>query len=179
VENGKTYAGVLSLKMEDRIIPLKGRYLPKPGDVVVGVVSDERFNGYVVEINSPYPGQLSTRDTREEFKTGEVLLIRVAMVDEVHEAVLVEPRKLQGGEVIEIESVKVPRVIGKNGSMLQLLQEETGCEIFVGKNGRVYLSGGNTPLATLAILKIAREAHTTGLTERIQAFLAEGKGRAG
>jgi exosome complex component RRP4 len=145
--------------------------------VVVGVVSQERFNGYEVNLHSPYAGQLSTRDTREEFKLGDVLAARVAMVDEVREAVLVEPKRLEGGIVLEIESVKVPRVIGKNGSMLQMLQQETGAELLVGKNGRCYLKGGDTSLAQRAILKISREAHTSGLTERMQAFLAEEKGR--
>lgn len=179
VSEGKSYASVLSLAVDERVIPLKGKYIPRAGDVVVGVVSQERFNGYSVEIHSPYPGQLSTRDTREEFKTGDLLTARVAMVDEIHEAVLVEPRKLQGGEVLEIESVKVPRVIGKNGSMLQLLQQETGSELMVGKNGRVYLNGGNTALAAMAIIKIVKEAHTPGLTERMQEFLSGEKGKAG
>jgi len=171
VENGKTYAAVVSILQDDRVIPLKGRYVPNYGDYVVGIVAEERFTGYAVEINSPYQGQLSNRDTREEFRVGDVILVKVMAVDEVNNAIVVEPRRLSGGEIIEVESVKVPRIIGRSGSMLATLQQYTGTDIIVGKNGRIYLKGGNTALATLAILKICREAHTSGLTDRITAFL--------
>lgn len=171
VDNGKTYASVLSLFSGDKVIPLKGRYIPNYGDYVVGIVKDELFSGYIVDLNSPYEGKLSTKDTREEFKTGDVLSLKIMAVDEVNNAIVVEPRRLVAGEIIEIESVKVPRVIGRNGSMLQMLRDATGTDVFVGKNGRVYLKGGNTHLASLAIMKICREAHTSGLTDRIQAFL--------
>ncbi|MEW5955502.1 MAG: KH domain-containing protein [Candidatus Micrarchaeota archaeon] len=171
VENGKTYAAVVSILQEDRTIPLKGRYLPNYGDYVVGIVTEERFSGYSVELNSPYEGQLSNRDTREEFRVGDVILVKVMAVDEVNNAIVVEPRRLTGGEIIEVESVKVPRVIGRSGSMLATVRQYTGTDVIVGKNGRVYLKGGNTALATLAILKICREAHTSGLTDRITAFL--------
>jgi len=171
VENGKTYAAVVSVTQEDRTIPLKGRYLPNYGDYVVGIIKDERFSGYSVEINSPYEGQLSNRDTREEFRVGDVVLVKIMAVDEVNSAIVVEPRRLTGGEIIEIESVKVPRIIGRSGSMLAILRQYTETDVIVGKNGRIYLKGGNTVLATLAILKICREAHTSGLTDRMTAFL--------
>ncbi|MGB9577256.1 MAG: KH domain-containing protein [Candidatus Micrarchaeia archaeon] len=171
VEGGKTFASVLSLFSGDKVIPLKGKYVPNYGDYVVGIVKEELFSGYVIDLNSPYEGKLSTKDTREEFRVGDVVSVKIMAVDEVNNAMVVEPRRLVGGEILEIESVKVPRVIGRNGSMLQMLQEATGSEIFVGKNGRIYLKGGNSHLASLAIMKICREAHTSGLTDRIQAFL--------
>ncbi|HII39403.1 TPA: RNA-binding protein [Candidatus Micrarchaeota archaeon] len=172
-EDGKTYAAVVSVAQEDRVIPLKGRYLPNYGDYVVGIIKDERFSGYSVELNSPYEGQLSNRDTREEFHTGDIVLVKIMAVDEVNNAIVVEPRRLSEGEILEVESVKVPRIIGRNGSMLAILRQHTGTEIIVGKNGRIYLKGGNTTLATLAVLKICREAHTNGLTDRITSFLQQ------
>ncbi|MBI5229604.1 RNA-binding protein [Candidatus Micrarchaeota archaeon] len=171
VENGKTYASIVSLMYEGKVIPLKGYYIPKYSDYAIGIVVEERFNGYVVDLNSPYAGQLSSRESREQFKIGDVISAKIISVNEVKEAVLVEPRRFWGGEIIEIEYVKVPRVIGKNASMLQLLKQYTKTDIFVGKNGRIYLKGGDTALTSLVILKICREAHTSGLTDRVKEFL--------
>ena len=173
VDGGKTYVSVLSLRNEDRIIPLKGHYIPKIGDYIIGIVSEERFSGYEIDVNSPFPSSISARDIRETFAVGDVVSAKVRMVDEVHTAQLVEPRKLFGGRLIEVESVKVPRVIGRNGSMLALIKEYTGSEIFVGKNGRIYIKNGDVALSAMAILKISHEAHTSGLTDRVKALLDE------
>ncbi len=173
VEKGNTFASVVSIQVGERVIPLKGFYVPHYGDYVIGIVKDVRFNGYEVEINSPYDGQLSSRDLREEYKIGDVVSAKIASVNEVNEAELVDSRRLWGGELMDVEHVKVPRVIGRNASMLSMLKEYTKTDILVGKNGRIYLRGGDAALASLAILKICREAHTSGLTDRIKAFLVE------
>ena len=55
--------------------------------------------------------------------------------------------------------------------MLNLLKEKTNTRIIVGMNGRVWIDGENAGIAGAAILKIARESHRTGLTDRISAFL--------
>ena len=173
IDGGKTYTDVLSLKTGDKVIPLKGHYQPKLGDYVIGIVAEERFSGYEVNLNSPFPASLSARDVRESFVIGDIISARVRMVDEVHSSQLVEPRKFYGGRLIEVESVKVPRVIGRNGSMLALIKEYTGTDLFVGKNGRIYVKGGDVALAVLAVLKISSEAHTSGLTERVKSMLEE------
>ncbi|MFH1779680.1 MAG: RNA-binding protein [Candidatus Micrarchaeota archaeon] len=171
VEDGKTFALTILLHNDGRTVPLKGYYVPERGDYVIGVVTDERFSGYTIDLNSPYAGTVSSRDLRAEFQVGDVISAKVYSVNEVHEALLSEPRLFEGGEVIEVEAVKVPRVIGKHASMLQILKDYTKAEIFVGKNGRIYLRGGNSLLASLAINKISREAHSSGLTDRIMNFL--------
>lgn len=174
VEGGKTFASLVSIRVEDRVVPLKGFYLPQMGDYVIGVLAEKTFNGFIVDINSPYFGELSERELREG-RIGDVVSAKIALTNEVNEAVLVDARRLWGGEILEIEHVKVPRVIGKNASMLQMLKNGCGCDIFVGKNGRIYLKNGDTALAGMAILKICREAHTSGLTDRIAEFLAKEK----
>ncbi|MFH0835111.1 MAG: hypothetical protein V1881_02110 [Candidatus Micrarchaeota archaeon] len=166
-----TFATTMAMVHEDRLVPLKGYYLPKPGDFVVGIVKEETFNGYEIEVNSPYDGRLSTRETRERFQVGDVISAKIADVNEIHEPLIAEPRKLWGGEVIDVESVKVPRIIGRNASMVETIKQHTKSELFVGKNGRVYVKGGNTALAIRAILKICKEAHTGGLTDRVVALL--------
>ncbi|NUN11611.1 hypothetical protein HUU53_03105 [Candidatus Micrarchaeota archaeon] len=172
-ENGKHYASTILLESNGRVVPLKGYYVPIRGDYVIGIVTEERFSGYTIDLNSPYEGQISSRDLREELQIGDVVSAKVVSVNEVNEPVLTEVRLFSGGELLEVDAVKIPRVIGKNGSMLQLLKEYTGADVFVGKNGRIYLRNGNLALASLAIMKISREAHSSGLTDRMMEFLTQ------
>lgn len=174
-DNGGTYASLVSILQDDKVVPLKGKYLPVPGDYVVGIVSEERFSGFTIDINSPYEGQISSRELRDPLKVEDVVFVKIAFADEVNSAVLTDLRRLYGGEILEIEPVKVPRVIGKNMSMVSMIRDYTGTDIFVGRNGRLYLKGKDTVLAIEAILKICREAHTSGLTERVKQFLESNK----
>jgi exosome complex component RRP4 len=82
-------------------------------------------------------------------------------------------RKLQGGRAIEVASNKVPRIVGKQGSMVSMIKDATKCNIMVGQNGLIWISG--TPegelLAVEAIRKIEEESHLSGLTDKIKEFL--------
>ena len=65
-EGKQVYASVVGLAelrgQDIRIIPLQGRYIPKPGDVVIGVVVDSYYSGWILDINSPYTGNLFVSD---------------------------------------------------------------------------------------------------------------------
>ncbi|NYZ76394.1 RNA-binding protein [Candidatus Micrarchaeota archaeon] len=175
IENGKTYSSVLGLFDEAnlRVIPLEGAYMPAQYDIIVGIINEVKFAGYNIDINSPYKGFLSAKDSRYEYKLGDVISAKIVEVDEVKSVNLEGARALRDGEIIEISPVKIPRVIGKKNSMLDMIKEATKSEIFVGKNGRIWIQGGNSALAARTILKVEKEAHTTGLTERISAFLKD------
>jgi len=175
-EDGKTFTSVVSILQDGKVIPLKGKYIPRVGDAVVGIVSDVRFTSFEVDLNSPYVGNISTKDTRTEFELGDVLVAKTRMVDEVHEATLVEPVQLSGGRLIEFEPVKVPRIIGRSNSMLSMLKAYSKSDIVVGKNGRAYIKNGDVALAASAILKICHEAHVAGLTDRMKVFLEQKSG---
>jgi exosome complex component RRP4 len=62
--------------------------------------------------------------------------------------------------------------------MIAMLKNETNCNIFIGQNGRVWLTGKdkNLNLAVRTIQKIENESHIPGLTDRIVKFLKEEKG---
>ncbi|MFH1470126.1 MAG: exosome complex protein Rrp4 [Candidatus Micrarchaeota archaeon] len=173
IEGGKTYSEVVGLFHENemKLVALEGAYLPMDDDYVVGVVEEVKFAGCTVEINSPYSAFLSNKDTRFQFEMGDILFAKVKGVDEVKNVNLFDARKLVGGEILQISAVKIPRVIGKKSSMLNMLIDATRSEIYVGKNGRLWVKGGDTSLAARAILKIAREAHVQGLTDRMKEFL--------
>ena len=86
------------------------------------------------------------------------------------------PRKLRDGRVLTVNAKKIPRIIGSKKSMLTLLRDKTGCRVVVGQNGIIWLDGPeeNMELVVEAILKITRESHTKGLTDRISEYLDAG-----
>ncbi|MCC7552393.1 RNA-binding protein [Candidatus Micrarchaeota archaeon] len=172
VENEKTYSTVLGLKREDKLIPLKGIYEPRFGDYIIGVVSEVKFSGYDIEMKTPYPAFVPDRMLREKLDHGEVIFAKVMNVNEIGELDLGQVKVLKKGRIIEVPAVKIPRVIGRDNSMITLIRESTDCSIFVGKNGFVWISEkGNSALAISAIRKIVREAHTSGLTDKMQEYL--------
>ena len=114
-------------------------------------------------------------DISRYFDVGDALFCRVSKVTK-HKIVQVSmkqmgTRKLREGIILHITPTKVARVIGKGGSMINLLKEKTGCEILVGQNGRVWIRGKNKHKVVEAILMIERESHTYGLTEKVRRFL--------
>ncbi|MEK6821441.1 MAG: hypothetical protein AABY11_03525, partial [archaeon] len=122
----KIFSDCLGIRNEthDRIsvMPLSGRYLPVENDVVIGVVKNEKFAGYDVEINSFYSSFVNKQDIREPLKVGSVVSARIVKVNELNEADIGMVRALRGGETISVSPVKVPRVIGKNASMLNAIK---------------------------------------------------------
>jgi len=86
-------------------------------------------------------------------------------------------KKLYGGIIIKIIPSKIPRIIGKGGSMIQLIKDKTKCDIYTGQNGVVWIRGDNKTKAIEAILTIERESHIVGLTEKIEKMLSEGNGQ--
>jgi len=179
VDGGKTYATVVGLmdEREGRVIALQGPYIPRIEDWVIGVVKGVKYAGYDVEIKSPYNGFISNKMTRSEFKLGDVVGATVDKIDEARNIDLLDPRRLTGGEILEINAMKVPRVIGKKNSMIDMLTDMTKSEIMVGRNGRIWIKGGNSAAAVSAILMIEREAHTSGLTDRVTEFLKKEAGK--
>lgn len=190
VSNGNIYAALLGIKSVKsnyvNIIPLGGRYIPCVGDSVIGKVEDIGPSNWLIDINSPYPAPLHVNevpwrvefgDTARYMNVGDVILAKVLMVDETMRVQVTMKdqglRKLQGGQIIEISHTKVPRIIGKSGSMIQMIKGYTNCRIFVGQNGRIWLDGevDNIMHAIKAIQMIEEDAQSFGLTERVKAFL--------
>lgn len=175
VEGGNIRSDSLGLLISNKdyvgVVPLEGKYDPKPGDIVVGVVVSENYAGYMVELNSFQTSFISKKEFRDPLKPGSIVSARVSGVDELNEIDISQPRVFYGGEVLVISPVKVPRIIGKNGSMLNTIKEGTNSNILVGRNGLIWIKGGNTKLTVDAIRKIEREAHKSNLTNKIAEYI--------
>ncbi len=195
VENGKVFSSVLgiaSLKDRIRVVPLSGKYIPRSGDMIVGVIKEIAFSNWIVDIRSPYEGllhisefprRIESEEMSKYLNIGDSIMALVSDVDVNMKVELTlndqRLRPIKEGRIIEVTPSKVPRLIGRGGSMIAMLKNETGCNIFVGQNGRIWITGKDSgmDLAARAILKIERETHIPGLTERITRFLKEEKGQ--
>ena len=185
-ENGKVCSsliGLVSLRNKKiRVIPLKSKYVPKKGDVVIGKINDVRFSMWDVDINSPYSGILPAfevfgrekKELNKVYDVGDVLFLRVVDVDEIKKAKLgLKGRgmgKFKGGIIVDIAPTKVPRLIGKKGSMINMIKDKTKCKIVVGQNCLVWVKGDEDmeQLTKNIIHLIEAEAHTSGLTNKIK-----------
>ena len=79
--------------------------------------------------------------------------------------------RIDAGIIMKINSNKVPRVIGKEGSMISMIKDETKCDITVGQNGYVWIQGDNVEdelFAKKAISFIVENSFVEGLTEEVK-----------
>jgi len=193
-EDKKIYASRTGLVEYDdktvNLVALRAFYMPKPGDMIIGTVVEIGFNGWTIDINAPYDAFLRPSDVlsrpfkpqKDELSQvlaiGDLVVAKIVSYDRTHDPqiTVAEPGlgKITKGQIIKITPTKIPRVIGKKGSMISMIKQETGCQIILGLNG-VVLVTGKTPdeeqAALAAILKIEEESHTSGLTDRITQML--------
>ncbi len=200
MEENKIYTQRIGLVDIDNkkvnVVALRAFYLPKAGDIVIGTVLEVGFNGWTIDIRSPYQAILRASDVlSRQFKpqsdelsavlnAGDLIVAKIASYDRAHDPQLTvgEPGlgKITRGQILRVTPTKIPRVIGRKGSMISMIKQETNCQIILGLNG-VILVTGKTPedeeLAINAIRKIEQESHTSGLTDRITQLLKESKGK--
>ncbi len=192
----KIMAGRLGLASIDgrtiKLIPLSGRYTPRRGDTIICKVIDVGFSGWRLETNSAYSAMLSMKDGTSDFvqrgadltqyfDLGEYIVCQIFNVtsQKLIDVTMKGPglRKLKGGRIIEVDSNKVPRIIGKQGSMVSMIKQETKCNITVGQNGLIWLDGEPEQelKAIQTIRKIEKESHLSGLTDKIKEYLGKGE----
>jgi len=197
-EGFKIYASRLGLvEYEGRnvqVVALNSVYIPSVGDQVIGKIEDININAWVVNINSPYkailranealnkPFRQQKDDLTRFLDVGDLILAKVIAFDRTIDPILTirEPGlgKITQGQIVKVSPAKIPRIIGRKASMINMLKRETECKITVGQNGIILISGpspDNERLAILAIEKIAQEAHTSGLTDRIAEMIRREK----
>ena len=181
------------------VIPLRGFYTPRPGDKVIALVIDKNPVKYKCDINAKDIAILKPKNSirrgkirgsrsmePQEFEIGDILVAKIISADRLNMPELTLVGKYLGkkgnGIVISIDPPKIPRVIGRNGSMIKLLKNLTKSNIFVTQNGRIWIKGENIEYERLlidAIKKIENEAHTVGLTDRMSEFIENEKQNRG
>jgi len=193
IDDGKVfskYLGILKTRMNGfSVIPLAGVYRPRIGDKVIGIVQDIQVSGWTVDINAPWLAFMPLAEAVNEFvdifKTdlsryydiGDIIYGRIQNVTKsmIVQISMKAPgcKKLREGVLVKITPSKVPRLIGKGGSMVNLIKEKTNTVIIIGQNGLVWIRGEKVSKAIEAVLTVDRESHITGLTEKISEMLGE------
>jgi len=186
----KTEEGIIALRFglaEElnrlvKVIPLSGVYHPRRGNVVIGRVENVTFNGWVLDIGCEDTAFLSlmevpryvNKDNLEEvMDIGDCAVVKIWGINRRGIDVSLKSRglgKIDEGMIISINPQKVPRVIGKEGSMIKIIKDETGCNVTVGQNGLVWIQGNKIEdelLAKKAILFVTDNSFISGLTEEV------------
>jgi exosome complex component RRP4 len=197
-DDGKIYASRVGLvdyeARKVHVVALRAFYVPYVGDTVIGKVVEVTTGGWLLDINAPYfamlrasdvmdrPFKPQTSDLPSIFDIGDLIIAQVVAYDRSRDPLLTirEPGlgKIMRGQLVKITTTKIPRVIGRKGSMVSMIKRETGCQITIGQNGLILISG-KTPedeqLAIMALHKIEEESHTSGLTDRVTEMLRKKK----
>jgi exosome complex component RRP4 len=193
-ENEKIYASRLGLVDYDgkrvHIVALKAFYIPAPGDLVIGKVVETTPGGWIIDIKAPHFARLRASDVVERsfkpettdlpsiFDVGDLIIAKVVAYDRTRDPLLTirEPGlgKIMRGLLFEVTPTKIPRVIGRQGSMVSMIKRETGCQLTIGQNGLILISGRSSKderLAVMALRKIEAESHTSGLTDQVNEMI--------
>jgi exosome complex component RRP4 len=173
-----------------KVIPLSGVYIPRVNDLVIGKIVDHSSLSWEVDINSCFSAHLPAQDVfgrdfsparddmSKHLAIGDMITARIMAFDRTRDPMLtVQDRdlgKIPRGELLKISATRVPRLIGKRGSMIQTIEQATQTRVLIGQNGIVVVTGRNADglkLAVRAIRMVEEEAHTANLTQRIKLLL--------
>jgi exosome complex component RRP4 len=152
---------------------------------VLGEIGDMDFSSWYANIGAAYSATITAKDYFSERDGFQEDISKAMRVGDAVYAIIREisprkrvflsmreggTRKLHGGRIIEVTPAKVPRIIGRKGSMISMIKHETGCRVLVGQNGRVWIDGKPemADLVVRIIERIEKDAHTSGLTENIK-----------
>jgi len=173
-----------------KVISLSGVYQPRRGNVVIGKVENLTFYGWVIDIDSPegaflplqeVPGFVPKDGLAEIMDIGDMVAAKIIGIGGRGIDLTIKLRglgKIEDGLIIKINSNKVPRVIGKEGSMINLIKEESGCNVTVGQNGLIWIKGNKIEdelLVKKAIMFITEKSFTSGLTEEVKEWFEKEK----
>ena len=173
-----------------RVISLTGVYLPKIDDLVIGIIQYISGNSWFADINSCYQGMLLGQDVfgrgsyptknemEERLSKGDIIFAKIANSDRQREPLISiadqSLGKIDSGELVKISPAKIPRLIGKHGSMIQTIEGSTNATITVGQNGLIVVSCDETNgllKALAAIRMVDEQAHLVNLTDKVKKML--------
>lgn len=182
-----TVVGTVTIK--DNVIKVKStsnNYTPEIGDKILGTVISMNNYGWKVNIGKSIV-ELDLRDASTSFiesgkmnkflNVGDLVYAEITRKhrDNFKISTKNKPfRKLIPGKIIKIKQTSIPRIIGKSGSMINMIKEESNSNVVVGQNCQVYVHNDNIEdifKVQEAVKLIESDAKTSGLTEKIKEML--------
>ena len=192
--DGKIYSLRYGLVQEQnnliKVIPLSGAYVPQRGNVILGKVENVLANGWLIDIGAADTAFLSimevpryvNKDAMEEvLGIDDLVLAKIWSINKRGIDLSLKSRglgRVEEGIIFTVNSNKVPRIIGKEGSMIKIIKENTGCDITVGQNGSILVKGNEVVdelFAKKAIKFIEQKSFVSGLTEEVIKWFGENK----
>lgn len=170
-----------------KVIPITGAYIPRRNNVIIGRVTNITLNGWVVDIDYASSGFLpidesprfiNKHEMDQFLSIGDAVAAKIWSINSRGIDLSLKSRglgRLENGFIFRISPNRVPRVIGREGSMINLIKEKTKCDITVGQNGWVWISGPDADSevrARKAIEFIAENFIQSGLTEKMEEMLS-------
>ena len=167
------------------VISLTGFYIPKIDDLVIGKVISFSALSWEIDINSYYSANLPASDifgrdfisSRDDLSLkldkGDLIAARIVNTGSREPLITISGQdlgKIDSGELVKISPSKVPRLIGKQGSMIQAIEGATNSSITIGQNGWVIVSNDETNgllKAIEAIRLVDEQAHVANLTDKV------------
>jgi exosome complex component RRP4 len=171
-----------------KVIAITGAFIPRRGNVVLGRVTNIVFNGWIIDIDSAAPAFLpieesprfiSKNEMDQFLDIGDVVAAKIWSVNPKGIDLTLKGKglgKLEGGFIFRVSPNRVPRVIGREGSMINLIKEKTQCAITVGQNGWIWIKGHDLDSqirARRSIEFVAEKVYVEGLTEKMEEWFEE------
>lgn len=176
-----------------KIIPITGVYMPRGGNTVIGEIKDIAVAGWQVEVGGPYgaflplrecAGFIETHEMESVYGIGDLILTKVLNVGRTSVDLTMKSQergslgKVRDGIVFRVNAHRVPRIIGKEGSMVKLIKDASNCNVTVAQNGIIWITGEKKEdelFAKKAVEYIVENVTVDGLTEKVEAWLKENK----
>ena len=152
-EGGKIYSSLMGLAElrgnTVKVVALDGAYIPKEGDLVIGVITIVAGNNWKINIGGPYLASLHANnalrrpysdDISEYMDMGDVVSAEVSAFDRQSGPFLSMKGRglevLEGGMILDVSPAKIPRIIGRRGSMINMINDHLKIDSVVGQNGK-------------------------------------------
>jgi len=190
---GKVVASRIGLVNYNRdvvsVIALEAGFSPLTGDLVIGEVTDIRLGRWMVNIDTSEEAVLNVPDAIDApfnpdidmtriLDMGDTVVAKIVDLDRRRTPILSilgrDLGRVDEGFLMRLTPSKIPRLIGKKGSMVNMILNKTGCNVVIGQNGRILIHGRTREqeeMAVKVIKKVENEAHISGLTSRVQEYL--------
>ncbi len=192
-DSGKVFSALVGLAElrgnTIKVVPLQGVYMPHEGDLVIGTIVSVGSNNWRLDIGGPYQASLHANnalkrpydeDITKYYDVGDVLVAEVIAFDRNNGPFLSLKgrglRRLTDGMILQISPAKIPRVIGRRGSMITMIKDRLKIQTVVGQNGRIWIKAPDIETMRLAIKAfkmVEEQSHTSKLTDRVSAMLDE------
>jgi exosome complex component RRP4 len=173
-----------------RVISIFGAFIPRRNNVIIGRVSDITFNGWLIDVDAApsaflpideVPRFINKNEMDQFLNIGDLVAAKIWSIKSRGIDLALKGKglgKLEGGFIFRIVPSRVPRVIGREGSMINLIKDKTGCNITVGQNGWIWIKGNSVDeeiKARKAVEFISDKVHVSGLTDKVEQWFEERK----